>query len=70
MDDFDGLLQNLPDIPFNKRGRRCSYQLMGGDTEVKSTTILILICSNRTFYQFLHCDITSLSHRVVLSVVL
>ena len=39
VDDFDGLLRNLPTVPAKKRGKRCTMLLTGGMTAVEKAEL-------------------------------
>ena len=39
VDDFDGLLRNLPTVPAKKRGKRCTMLITGGMTAVEKAEL-------------------------------
>ena len=41
MDDFDGLLRNLPTVPAKKRGKRCTQLLGSGLTPVEKAELSV-----------------------------
>ena len=41
MDDFDGLLHNLPTVPAKKRGKRCTQLLTSGMTAVEKAELQV-----------------------------
>lgn len=41
VDDFDGLLRNLPNVPAKKRGKRCTQLLTSGLTGVEKAELSV-----------------------------
>ena len=41
VDDFDGLLRNLPVVPAKKRGKRCTQLLTSGMTPVEKAELSV-----------------------------